>query len=719
MIETIIYVVTIIANSFLGILVYVKNPDKSQNKEFAFLTASIVGWIGTLYLYYAISDPAMVLFLGRLNFTVALFIAFFFYRFVYAFPRQDIKLPCWLIRFAAVFVIIIGILTFFTSYIDKQEIIKGANRENIFGDLAILYVINIFSNILLGTILLIAKFKRNVGVKKLQLQYLLVGFTLLLSIGAVTNLLVPFFLNSFVLVPFGPLATIFFLGFTTYAMVKHRLLRMRSIIIRPFIYVILLGIITSSYTVFIFWIAKSFFNKAIAIPEAILFEVLAITAVLTFIPLKIVLDKITNKIFFKTKYNSSYLLSALTTIMATTLELNKLADNTLIELLEVIHVNGGAFLIKRDKGVYPPISKGMNKDDKYYRKVLKWAVDRRQIAVAEEIEDENVRQELNDLNIGILLPLSVGDRMHGYLILKEKKSGEIYSDQDIDLLQIFGSEMAVAIQNAKAYEEIKLFNLTLQQKIDRATADLQKANNDLKSLDKMKDQLIAITSHELKTPLSNAQNYLWYALNKPSEGTKFAAADTERLNKSFSSMQDLVKLIDNILNVSRIEAGKLQVNLGNLEFQRVEEVINKILDKFELKLKAKNLKIFYVKTKEVFPAVFADLMKFDEILTNLVSNAAKYTDQGKIEVSVKKQGKFLAFAVSDTGKGIGGEYLPHVFEKFSREDASLSASGSQVGGTGLGLYISKSLVKLMGGEISVKSELGKGAIFSFTLPIAK
>jgi signal transduction histidine kinase len=719
MIETIIYVSTVIANSFLGILIYIKNPGKSQNREFALLAASIVGWIGTLFLYYAISDPAMVLFLGRLNFTVALFIAYFFYRFVYVFPKQDLKLPCWLIRFAAIFVIIIGILTFFTPYIDKQEIIKGAGRENIFGDLAILYVINVLSNILLGTVLLVAKLKRSVGVEKLQLQYLLVGFSLLLSIGAITNLLVPFFLNSFILVSFGPLATIFFLGFTTYAMVKHRLLRIRAIILRPFIYAILLVIITSLYTIFIFWITRSFFDKTIAFPEVILFEILAVSAVLTFIPLKIILDKITNRIFFKTRYNSSYLLSALTTIMATTLELGKLAENTLIELLAAIHINGGAFLIKKDGGIYPPIFKGINKDDQYYHQVLKWAADKRQIVVAEEIEDENIRQELNDLDINILLPLSVGDKLHGYLILKEKKSGEIYSDQDIDLLQIFGAEVAVAIENAKAYEKIKLFNFTLQKKIDKATADLQKANEDLKSLDKMKDQLVAVTSHELQTPLSNAQNYLWYVLNKPAEGTKFSAADAEKLNKSLLGMQDLAKLIKNILNVSRIEAGKLRVDLENLEFEKVEEVIKKIMDEFGLKLKTKNLKISYIKTEEAFPAVFVDLMRFEEILTNLISNAAKYADQGEIVVSVKKKGEVLLFAVSDMGRGIGKEYLPHIFEKFSREDISLSASSSQAGGTGLGLYISKSLVKLMGGEISVKSELGKGTIFSFTLPIAK
>jgi signal transduction histidine kinase len=480
-----------------------------------------------------------------------------------------------------------------------------------------------------------------------------------------------------------------------------------------------LAIITSSYTIFIFWIAKSFFDKTIAFSEAILFEILAISIVLAFIPFKIILDKVSNRIFFKTRYNSSYLLSALTTIMATTLSLDKLADGTLSELLAVMHISGGAFIVKKVKGIYPPIASGIKENDKYYSRVLKFAAGKKQITLAEEIEDENIRQELNDLDISILLPLLVGDKLHGYLILKEKKSGEIYSDQDIDLLQIFGPEVAVAIENAKAYEEIKQFNLTLQQKIDKATFDLQKANEDLKSLDKMKDQLVAVTSHELQTPLSNAQNYLWYVLNRPAEGTKFSPADTEKLNKSLLGIQDLAKLIRNILNVSRIEAGKLQVSLGNLEFAKIDEVIKKILDEFELKLKVKNLKISYLKTQEALPAVSVDLMKFEEVLTNLLSNAAKYTDQGEIVVSVKKEGKTLLFAVSDTGRGIGKEYLPHIFEKFSREDISLSASSSQAGGTGLGLYISKSLVKLMGGEISVKSELGKGTVFSFTLPIAK
>jgi signal transduction histidine kinase len=709
MISIIIYIVTIIINLFLGLLVYVKNPSKSQNKEFALLTASVTGWISTLFIYYTISDPAMVLFVGRLNFAIAIFISFFFYRFVYVFPNKNLILPSWLVKFIMIFTIVIGIMTFFTPYVDKQELVRGADRENVFGELAILYVINTLFNFSFGVILMIIKLKRSAGVEKLQLQYLLIGFVLQISIGALANLLFPFFLHSFALVPFGPLGTIFFLGFISYSMVKHRLLQVRRIIIRPFIYIILLGFGTFLYSISIFWITRSFFDKTIAFSETILFESLAIVIILTIIPFRAVLNKVTDKIFFKTKYSSDYLLSDLSTVITNTLDLEKLTKDSLNELLGVMRIRGGAFIVKKDRKAYSLACIGVAKDDKYLQQVLAYAENTKQIVVAEEIEDENSRRKLNDLGIDVLLPLSVGDNLHGYLILTEKKSGEIYSNQDITLLQIFGPEVAVAIQNAKAYEEIKQFNVTLQEEIKKATIDLQKANVHLKELDKLKDEFLSLASHELRTPIGIIKNYLWIVLEKD----KSLSEDTKtKLEHAFSSSESMILLINDMLNVSRIEGNR--INLVPVEID-MAQFIGKIGEDMNSLAENKGISLNMSLGKNL--VVKADADRVREVMINLIGNATKFTpENGKITVNLRKVDKTAQIDIIDNGIGIRKEDLPKLFTKFGRLE-NLSAV-AKIPGSGLGLYISKKLVQLCGGKIWVNSEFNKGSTFSFTLPLA-
>jgi len=238
--------------------------------------------------------------------------------------------------------------------------------------------------------------------------------------------------------------------------------------------------------------------------------------------------------------------------------------------------------------------------------------------------------------------------------------------------------------------------------------DMSMANEGLKELDQAKSNFLNVVSHELKTPLTAIYAHLDLLDDLKSNLTEkeLKSLDTIKRNS-----HQLKMLIENILEISRIEAGKFELNFEKLDLNdAVLEVIKnlKILaDKKNIKLAANSGKL---------PKIIADGVRVREILTNLISNAIKFTEKGSVEVETKKIGNFALINVVDTGMGIKEDKLNNLFQKFYQVDPP---TARKYGGTGLGLSIAKQLVELHGGRINVSSKIGKGSTFSFTLPIKK
>jgi CheY-like chemotaxis protein/anti-sigma regulatory factor (Ser/Thr protein kinase) len=177
------------------------------------------------------------------------------------------------------------------------------------------------------------------------------------------------------------------------------------------------------------------------------------------------------------------------------------------------------------------------------------------------------------------------------------------------------------------------------------------------------------------------------------------------------SAQRLRALIDDILDISRIEARKVEIEEQPYP---VREVVRAAAELFTLPAREKHLRLAVEIAPETPEAVAGDADKVGQVLVNLLGNAVKFTHQGEIRVCVHPRGDFLEFAVADTGIGIAEDKQPLLFQSFSQLDASFTR---RYGGTGLGLAISKGLVELMGGEISVQSRAAEGSVFTFTVPL--
>src|SRR3989304_4322942 len=231
----------------------------------------------------------------------------------------------------------------------------------------------------------------------------------------------------------------------------------------------------------------------------------------------------------------------------------------------------------------------------------------------------------------------------------------------------------------------------------------------LEELDRLKDEFISIAAHELRAPMTALIGYLELLRGKlaPSEVEKIKP-DLEILN---SLIGDLDSLINELLDVSRIEQGRFQVNLVDV---KVEEVIQKVVNIMLPQAKQKGLDIIFAEVN--LPSIKSDPERLRQVFTNIISNSIKYTLEGRVDVRAEVEEKFVKITVKDTGIGIPGEELTKLFSKFHRVKDKKTID---VRGTGLGLWITKQIIEILGGRINVESIYGTGTSVIITLPVGR
>ncbi|MCS7177773.1 MAG: GAF domain-containing protein [Anaerolineae bacterium] len=289
-----------------------------------------------------------------------------------------------------------------------------------------------------------------------------------------------------------------------------------------------------------------------------------------------------------------------------------------------------------------------------------------------------------------LAPMLIRGQPVGLLALGRPPGHPPIDEGEMEFLNIVAGNLSVAWENARLYQEAV------------ETAER------LKEVDRLKSQFLANMSHELRTPLNSIIGFSRVIL----KGIDGPITEQQRqdLEAIFNSGQHLLGLINDILDISKIEAGKMELSFEPTD---LGEIIRGVMSTAIALVKDKPIELQQSIPPEL-PTIIADSRRIRQVLLNLVSNAAKFTDQGFIRVEAHADEEFVTISVSDSGIGIPPEKLPHIFEAFTQVDASPSR---KYGGTGLGLTISKSFVELHGGKIWVESELGKGSTFTFMLPI--
>ena len=264
------------------------------------------------------------------------------------------------------------------------------------------------------------------------------------------------------------------------------------------------------------------------------------------------------------------------------------------------------------------------------------------------------------------------------------------------------------------YEQLKHASHELERKVQEATAELADQNELLRrqhiALDQasaLKSQFLANMSDEIRTPLNAILGYTHMLLN----GVTGPVSETQRksLTRIDSNSHHLLALINDILDITRIEAGRMPLNVAAFE---IPELVNEVMSELEPIIKRSKLKVRATMPRGL-PTLKSDRQKVKQIVLNLLSNALKFTPAGSVTITAGRDASTIAIAVQDTGIGIAPEDQAKVFEDFRQLDSS-PARG--YGGTGLGLSICRRLSQMLGGTIDLDSEPGKGSTFTLRLP---
>jgi signal transduction histidine kinase len=310
--------------------------------------------------------------------------------------------------------------------------------------------------------------------------------------------------------------------------------------------------------------------------------------------------------------------------------------------------------------------------------------------------------------VALVMPLTQGENMTGYVMLGDHKSGS-YTKRDLDVLQAVNNELVIAIQNALSLHEVKELNATLQQRIDVATKELRASNAQLKHLDEVKDEFISMASHQLRTPLTSVKGYLSMVLD--GDVGKINAQQEKVLAEAFNSSERMVRLIADFLNVSRLQTGKFVIDKSETDIRKIVEQEAKNIQVMDV---GRSLKI-NVSVPKSSVVVQADASKLREVIMNFIDNAIYYSrPDTAITVKLVKEGGELVFTVTDSGIGVPESEQARLFNKFYRAS---NARKQRPDGTGIGLYPARRIIAAHSGSVIFRSVEGRGSTFGFRMPL--
>lgn len=635
-----------------GILLLVLFLKQRKDRDFShtvfvLTVLSVMIWSVSNYLADASKNEEGALFWTRFSFIPALWMGYGLVLFSQLFPlRRSVKL---ILILYTPFIIILSWLSLTNTIVQSVTLSLGQGVT----DVAIgggYLVILLFYFLLIGhaTLNLSKNFRASQNTKRQQVLLTLFGWTSFLCIAVITNALLPMLTGNANWSKFGPLGSILMVGSITYAIIKHNFLDIRIIIQRGLIYTALLSIIVSTYVTLIFVTEYLVtFTEESIIVSGLITTIIGIFGVP---PLTQFFKRITNPFFFKNAYDYAHTVKELTETLNATLSREKIIEQSTQILTATVKPTYVRFALSK-----------------------------------------------NDNTSGMMtLPIISNGKNIGKLIVGEKKSGDLYTKEDVSLLETFTSLAGVALEKANLYSQVEEYAKNLEQKVEERTKEVV-------AIQKDKEELMAEISHGLQTPLTimKGEIFLLKKAKVPEENLKVFDASIDRVSV----------FINRLLSLSRIESS----SKDTWTIFDISTLIETSCEIFK-QTTAQN-KITFSETVEKDIQFFGKKEELDELISNILSNAIKYMGDKEIKeitLVAARKNDLLEIRIKDNGLGIRQENIPKLFKKFSR----IKDEGTKgITGTGLGLAICQKIAQNHKGSITVESVYGEGSTFIITLPL--
>lgn len=699
-----------VANIALGGLTMLRNPRSPAYRVFFSSTVAISGWALMTYLSDHAQAPLAVTVTTRLTYPLAFLAITLMAWFTFIFPRPRYK-PANARRLGLGTVLFLVAGSFFSySGLVAGTITITPGVTNVdAGPLYWEYLALLLGAFAVAIYNLLSNYwyKHLPRAVRSQIAFILIGIGVSFIAVLITNGILPVAFNNWNYAKIGPALTVFMVGAVSVAIIRHRLFDIRMALARAAAYVAVLATIAILYGVAAFGLGSFFFPGGSLTPGQKAYNItVALFLALTFQPLQRFFGLITDRIFYRNRYDSQAVLNHFSAILVSELHLDRILKKALTRICEDVHIQFAQIVVYNNDRVYRIEHSGP-----LPRRLMvapELAKLNHPMLVADELDNNERKITMDKHGIRVSVMLRTREEFVGYLLLGDKLSGDIYSSQDIELLEIIGKELAVAILNAKAYAEIQDFNLTLQARVDHATNRLRVANRHLKELDHAKDEFISMASHQLRTPLTTIKGYLSMMLE--GDAGKLTSAQKDFVGYAFGSSERMVNLISDLLNVSRLSAGRFLIQTKPTDMvQMVDDEVRQL----KTHATAKGIKLIFEHPAEPIPPAEIDDNKTRQVIMNFIDNAIYYTQQGSVTVVLQQAAERIRFEVRDTGIGVPPEARRKLFSKFFRAE---NAQVIRPDGTGLGLYLAKRVIEDQGGTIIFESVQGEGSTFGFELP---
>ncbi|MEO8785069.1 MAG: ATP-binding protein, partial [Candidatus Saccharimonadales bacterium] len=664
-------------------------------------------WTNYVYTLNPASSNALVVIRLILFFVVVLNTVFWVFAHNYPSVKQTISRTKLIVVFCASAIVSATILSpyVFTSV----TVINGQSNPNP-SLLILLFMLHAIYTIGSGLRSLIKKQKLATGQTRSQIKFIFVASVLNSVVVPITNFVVTLLFHTAFFARVSPIYSLAFAGIIAYAIVAQKLFDVRAVVARSVAYVLLVASMAFVYSVALFGIVNVVFSGGSRETlRQILSVVLVFPFALSFQHIKNFFDRITTRIFYNDNYDSQAVLNRLGRNVAAETHLEKVVTSTRLVLSTAIKSSFVEFLLFNEHGPY--LEESVNPElESVVATLLPLLKDQNRTIMTVEAGgvNQSVKQVLASKRVSVSVRLKSQNETLGFILFGDKKNGDIYSSQDIKLLRIVASELAIAVQNALQFEQIEQFNQTLQQKVEDATRKLRETNQKLKKLDETKDDFISMASHQLRTPLTSVKGYVSMVLD--GDAGKINAQQKQLLNQSFVSSQRMVSLIADLLNVSRLKTGKFMIESKPTN---LVEVVEGELAQLTETAKGRGLQLKFDHPKH-FPDLMLDETKIRQVIMNFTDNAIYYTPKGGvITVTLVDKPSSVELTVADNGIGVPAHERHHLFTKFYRAG---NARKARPDGTGLGLFMAKKVIMASGGALIFDSIEGKGSTFGFSFP---
>jgi len=720
------YTILLIAllNFIIGFFVLSKNRKSTVNLSFALVSFDLGFWAVSMFFYVKplVFDSETWIKIVYL-FVIGLAVIWtYFFKIFLEVKDKIFPISITLVAFFFIYILIN------TDYWVKEVITKPWGPETILGPAYGLFGIYILITIGWVVYYWVKKILQSRGIQKIQLLYVFAGGFIYSILATIFDVVLPLITGNSRFFWISTYFSLFFVGATGYAIIKYRLMDIRFVLGRGAVYAFSL--------IAIIWLAFLLMASGNKFLPAISFNItgplILIISILLFQPIFNFFEKLASKYFYYTFYSYQTVLTDLGKGLTRFLDLDQLSSLIVSTLMNTMKLDrtvillrepgDGEYVIQKNIGFREENGISLVKDN-----FLTIWLERTQMPLVYEelsliirdtgkgemkIRLENLKENMKGIEAALCLPLLLENKIIGMIVLGNKLSGEPYSQQDIELLTTLSNQASMALQNAKSYSEIKNFSIRLEREVEKATKELREAYEELKNLDKAKSEFISIASHQLRTPLTAIKGYISMMREKiygipPKQMEK-------PLKNIYASNERLIKLVNDLLSVSRIEAGRMEMELEKLS---LEEIISSVVEELKNIVKEKNIYLKWEKLKKPLPKISVDREKIRQVILNVVDNAIRYTEKGGVTIKCKMENEKCKIEVSDTGAGLTKYELSKIFESFSR-----GAAGTRLytEGVGLGLYIAKRFVEMHKGKIWAESKgKGKGSTFCIELPLSR